>query len=152
MISKILVPVDLTAVSKVALNLSVESAKAYKTGVTLVAVIPGVGSGPTPDIAPDFGDDSTTGVAYRRVTESKPIRDTSTQPGQAGVQVEQQLQTLARELEQEVDSVEVIMASGDAADIIVEIAHREGIGLIVMATHGRSGIARGILGSAPGPG
>ncbi len=147
MISTILVPVDPASISKAALNLATESAKAYGASVKLVAVIPLVGSGRTSELAPEGGDDITTGVGYRRHARAEPIHDTSAQPGHAGALVEEQLQALARELEQEVESVEVIVASGDAADNIVEMAHREGIGLIVMATHGRTGIARGFLGS-----
>lgn len=43
--------------------------------------------------------------------------------------------------------VEIVVLSGDPAETIVNYAAKEEIGLIVMATHGRSGVKRWALGS-----
>jgi nucleotide-binding universal stress UspA family protein len=40
-----------------------------------------------------------------------------------------------------------VIAEGDPGSAIVDVAEREGCDLIVMATHGRSGIRRAVLGS-----
>ncbi|HIP73453.1 MAG TPA: universal stress protein [Anaerolineae bacterium] len=42
---------------------------------------------------------------------------------------------------------EVRVESGDPASVIVDMAQEEGVDLIVMSTHGRSGISRWLLGS-----
>jgi nucleotide-binding universal stress UspA family protein len=44
-------------------------------------------------------------------------------------------------------SYEHRIVSGDPVTSIVELAHKEGAGLIVMGTHGRSGISRLLMGS-----
>lgn len=43
--------------------------------------------------------------------------------------------------------VEERIGSGKPADVIVEIARREGVDAIVMGTHGRTGLARAVIGS-----
>ena len=58
-----------------------------------------------------------------------------------------------------VRDVHLVVAQGDAAAGIVRYARQEGVGLIAIATHGRSGLIRAVLGSvadrvirqAPGP-
>ena len=60
MISKILVPVDPASISKVALNLAAESAKAHGASIDLVAVISSDGSGRTSDLVPEGGQNHPT--------------------------------------------------------------------------------------------
>ena len=43
--------------------------------------------------------------------------------------------------------VESVMMAGDPAEEIVEYAHKQDVGLIIMSTHGRSGIKRWAMGS-----
>jgi len=58
-----------------------------------------------------------------------------------------------------VRDVHLVVAQGDAAAEIVRYARQEGVGLIAIATHGRSGLVRAVVGSvadrvirqAPGP-
>ena len=40
-----------------------------------------------------------------------------------------------------------VVETGDAAAIILDLAEREGVDLIVMATHGRTGVSRWVYGS-----
>jgi len=64
--------------------------------------------------------------------------------------VEATKQGAARHLEKgagEAVKVELMILAGDAAEAIVDYADKSDIGLIVMATHGRSGIRRWALGS-----
>lgn len=64
--------------------------------------------------------------------------------------VEATKQGAARHLEKgagEAVKVEPMILAGDAAEAIVDYADKSDIGLIVMATHGRSGIRRWALGS-----
>jgi nucleotide-binding universal stress UspA family protein len=39
------------------------------------------------------------------------------------------------------------LSTGDPADSIVRVAHAEGVDLIVMSTHGRTGVSRLVMGS-----
>jgi len=58
-----------------------------------------------------------------------------------------------------VRDVHLVVAQGDAAAEIVCYARQDGMGLIAIATHGRSGLVRAVMGSvadrvirqAPGP-
>ncbi len=43
--------------------------------------------------------------------------------------------------------VRIITRLGSAADVIAEVARQEGVGAVAIATHGRSGVARLLLGS-----
>ncbi len=57
------------------------------------------------------------------------------------------LEKTTKRLAEGVLSVDVDVVEGDAAEAIVDYAGRKGVDLIVMATHGRSGISRWALGS-----
>ena len=53
---------------------------------------------------------------------------------------------LAR-LERQGVAAEILLLEGDPAGIIIDVARQEGIKLIVMSTHGKSGLTRWMLGS-----
>jgi nucleotide-binding universal stress UspA family protein len=131
----------------VAIDLAALSARAFGASLLLTTVVSEDGSGHTTDLAPEGGDDITTGTAFRRQAGGSPTHDTRAHPGHAVTVAEQQLQALAHELRQEIDTVDVTVASGDPVDNLIEMAHREDVDLVVMATHGRKGITRGIIGS-----
>ncbi|MBI3988360.1 MAG: universal stress protein [candidate division NC10 bacterium] len=57
------------------------------------------------------------------------------------------LQAKRRELQAEGFKVEEVVREGDAAEKIIEYAEESDAGLIAMATHGRSGLGRWLLGS-----
>ena len=52
-----------------------------------------------------------------------------------------------RLINQGVQSVETLVTQGNAADAIVDLATAEGVSLVGMTTHGRSGVGRMMLGS-----
>jgi nucleotide-binding universal stress UspA family protein len=60
---------------------------------------------------------------------------------------EQYLTEVAEKLKQAVKGIKVLTEVGQAAAVVAEVATRQGAGLIAMATHGRSGLARVVLGS-----
>jgi nucleotide-binding universal stress UspA family protein len=62
-------------------------------------------------------------------------------------QAAKELDTLAGELRQQHLSVEVAVATGHAAEVIIDEAARQHADLIVMATHGYSGLRRWAMGS-----
>jgi nucleotide-binding universal stress UspA family protein len=62
-------------------------------------------------------------------------------------QAEASLTPVARQLREDGLDVQVEVAFGRPADQIVQFAEEEGMDLIAMCTHGRSGIGRWILGS-----
>ena len=63
-------------------------------------------------------------------------------------EAEQTLQRVEAALrEAGVSDVRTLVADGDAGTAIVETAEREACDVVVMATHGRSGIVRTVLGS-----
>ena len=57
------------------------------------------------------------------------------------------MERVAKELGESGLNVRADIVEGEAAEGIVEYAEKQGIDLVVMATHGRSGIGRWALGS-----
>jgi nucleotide-binding universal stress UspA family protein len=66
-------------------------------------------------------------------------------PNQAEVMV--YLENVATPLNEKGLDVLSVALPGPAANLIVDYAHREGVSLITLATHGRSGLGRAIFGS-----
>jgi len=63
------------------------------------------------------------------------------------VEAEGYLEKIAKRLADEGLSVDTDTAGGDATESIVDYADKHGVDLIVMATHGRTGIGRFVMGS-----
>ncbi len=59
----------------------------------------------------------------------------------------QQLRRLAADLEKKGQRVRTALKTGSPAQIIIDSAQRGGVDLIVMATHGRTGLAHMFMGS-----
>ena len=57
------------------------------------------------------------------------------------------LEQLAEPLREKGLNVETVVRSGDAASQIVELAESEHVDLVVMSSHGRTGLTRWIYGS-----
>lgn len=124
----ILVPTDFSPSSKLAIDAALILAKQNDAKVTLVHVLdptplafgaPGLGTMTEPEIEPE--------VEARVHAELKRMRD---------------------EHLGEVKSVKTaLVISKNAADGIVHYAKKEGADMIVMATHGRSGLAHFLIGS-----
>jgi len=60
---------------------------------------------------------------------------------------EQYMRAVKKRLFSQGTDVNTIVLEGKIADILVDYANNNGFDLIVMATHGRSGLARWVVGS-----
>jgi len=126
MIKKILVPLDGSELSASALSFVVDLAKPLKASITLFhAVVPPVLTYPG---AEAIGFDA-------RVLEEM----------EAGAR--NFLTSAAGDLTAKGVPTDVVVTVGNATDGIVDAADSGGVDLIVMSTHGRSGIGRLVLGS-----
>lgn len=125
-LSKILAPVDFSERSTAAARYAGMLARHFRAELTLLHVF----TGPPLEFGDAAGSDSVLSELYRnRAAEVR--RD------------------LDNFLAKELDGLPVrrVMIEGDTAPRIVEHAHREGAGLIVMATHGYGPFRQFILGS-----
>jgi nucleotide-binding universal stress UspA family protein len=66
---------------------------------------------------------------------------------QAFAEAEEYLAGLQRDVEADVSHVAVAAEGGTAARVLLELAREREVSLIVMATHGRSGLSRWVMGS-----
>lgn len=68
---------------------------------------------------------------------------------QADVRREAQeyLDKVGAELRLRGNQVVTVVKDGDAGEVIIEFAHSEGVDLIAMCTHGRTGLVRALFGS-----
>ncbi len=122
----ILVPTDLSDGAEQALDYACELAKALGATVHLVNVIgiPALG-------VPELGLALTSTVIDQILMDNQSAIDKLAEPRRAaGVAIGQ-----------------VLLKTGDARDLINQTAIELGADLIVMSTHGRSGITRALLGS-----
>lgn len=125
MYTKILVPLDGSALAERAVPHAVELARSSGAEITLLEII----RGPIAD-APEAG----------QAEEDRAIREAA---GAAQVY----LDTVAIPLRGKGLKVRVVIRDGDPASGILEFAHKEDVDVIVMSTHGRSGLSRVIMGS-----
>jgi nucleotide-binding universal stress UspA family protein len=122
---RILVPLDQSALAEVALPEAVQLARALQAGIVLLHVVPlidDVIQSGTMRIAADEIWSSRCDEALKYLNQVRAGR-------LAGI------------------STEVIVRPGEAADVILDVASTEHIDRIVMATHGRTGLTRWVLGS-----
>jgi len=128
MYKQILVPLDGSDLAEGAIPHGAEMAKAFKAKLTLLSVIepvevysqPGV-VGPVVSVSMDVGDE------VRNVTEY--------------------LDKVADKLRKDGIDVVRVVREGDAASQICDYARENHADMIVMSTHGRSGIQRLVYGS-----
>jgi nucleotide-binding universal stress UspA family protein len=121
----ILLPVDLGEGSEEALDYAVELARAFGARVHMLHVV-GIPAMGVPEM----------GIAYSGTMMDGMMTD--------------DLHALERMLAKHKDAVDLgapLVKAGDPRDAINEAAKELGADLIVMATHGRSGISRVLLGS-----
>ena len=67
--------------------------------------------------------------------------------GQIEALAEEQLRTWVNRHIDDADSVNIVIRPGAPAEVVCDYASREDVDLIVMGTHGRTGIRRAVLGS-----
>ncbi|HVH41185.1 MAG TPA: universal stress protein [Labilithrix sp.] len=124
-IKNILVPIDFGEPSDSALGHAIDLAEALDAKVYVLNVyeLPLVGF-------PDGAVIPTAEIASRIVNASQKVLD----------------EAVAKHRGRKV-AVSALLKQGDARDVILSVAKEVGAGLIVMGTHGRSGIARALIGS-----
>jgi nucleotide-binding universal stress UspA family protein len=123
-LKKVLVPIDFSNHSDQALRWGTSLAEKYGAQVLLLHVIP-----------PAVEEVSTHGSASEEI-----IMDLE-------AKVEARLgETVLRDLDDSLP-VDVKIAVGKAPEEILRVAREEAVGLIVMGTHGRTGLAHVLLGS-----
>ncbi len=123
-IGRVLAPVDLSDQSQFVLDHAVALSEAYAAPLDLLHVV--------------------EEAAYPNVYGLDPLT-----PSEPNVQdrAREALETLAAEIDLRTDPVNVHVLAGNAARDIVEFADEQAADLIVMATHGRTGLERFLIGS-----
>ena len=123
-INRVLAPVDLSDQSELVLNHAVALAESYTAPLDLLHVVE---EAAYPNV---YGLDPLT-------PSLPPVQD----------RAREALETLASNVELRTDPVNVHVLAGNAARDIVEFAEDNAADLIVMATHGRTGLERFLIGS-----
>lgn len=123
--TQILVPVDFSPGSEHALAYATELAKRLDATVHVVHAIgiPTLG-------APELGLAFTAATIDKLVADSKAALDRITASHRNSARVGK-----------------VLVRTGDARDMILQVAEELGADLVVMGTHGRRGLSRALLGS-----
>jgi nucleotide-binding universal stress UspA family protein len=124
-IKKILFPIDFSESMDEFIPYAVTLAQKFEASLYLVTV--------TPDI-------SSFASFYAPHTNIQGFQDEVQQGAEA------KIKALAGRL-QDLPHVETYILKGGAADKIIDLARQEGIDLIVMGTHGRTGLEKTIFGS-----
>lgn len=123
---RILVPTDFSPNAEEAVRYAAELARRFEAPLTLVHVY---------DVTPYV------------LPEAVPLYDTS-QLGQLREEFQKQLSALRQRVEQSgVKQVEARLLQGSPTVEIPRFAEEQGFGLIVVGTHGRTGLAHLLLGS-----
>ena len=128
---RILLPLDGSFFSETAIPYATEMAHGLNATVTLLAVTetPNVPSDRPPDIKPSWEE-------YR-----KALIDEAKQ------QAEEYLNRIKRDIEKSKVKAKCQVLVGDIANGICSVADCENIDIVVMATHGRTGVSRLVFGS-----
>lgn len=128
MYRQILVPLDGSELAEGAIPHAAELAKAFEARVTLLSVIEAVAVYPQP------------GVVGPVVSVSMDVQDEV-------AEVTEYLDKVADKLRQDGIDVLRVVREGDAAAQICDYAKLNRVDMIIMSTHGRSGIQRLVYGS-----
>ncbi len=159
MTTRLIVPLDLSATAEAALPLARRLAKQLNAEVTLVSIL---------EVPSSFGhyvetptttrlDDGATGFRRTSTIPDSPYGQwsgwSSSEPSAKQVEevaeetaaAERYLTTVGRSFE--CDHVEKVVRFGSPAERILEVAETRDNPLIVLASHGRTGIGRAIIGS-----
>ena len=123
-LKQILIPIDFSDYSDQALRWGISLAQKYGAQLLLLHVIPEV----------------LEEVSARESAGEQLVIDLT-------AEVEAQLHEIARQGLKEGVAVDVRVADGEPADAILRMARQEKVDLIVMGTHGRTGLSHLLLGS-----
>ena len=117
----LIVPTDFSPSSELALTAATGLARQFRAHLTLVHVV---------DLPEEFSE--VNAAAYLRVMEST---------------VQREMETRRKRVEEAAVPVDTIVVRGAAAQTIVDTARGKGVDLIVMGTHGRTGLQHILIGS-----
>lgn len=126
MYTRILVPLDGSELAEIALPHAVAVAKQSGAAVRLLRVLPTL----PPAVLPEGAYLDWEQIQRDAVAEARSY-----------------LEQVRGRLAAEGLDVATELRTGEAADVVIETARELGADLIVMATHGRSGLGRWVLGS-----
>jgi nucleotide-binding universal stress UspA family protein len=127
-IKKVLVPIDFSDGSLLALDYAIDLARSIRAELTILFVVEPVGSGAGGDLYSTAMDRSILFEERQRIGS-------------------EQLSLLGRRLGKRAIRFRTLVETGTPYRVIGEVAERLRANLIVMATHGRSGISHLLLGS-----
>ena len=128
MYKEILLALDGSPLAEAAVPHARALAKAFGARVTLLSVVQPVGIYPQSGVV-----GPVVSIALNVEEEMESVR--------------RYLRTIAEQFEAEGINVEEVVREGDAASQICDYAHESRADLIVMSTHGRSGVQRWVYGS-----
>lgn len=129
-LNRILVPVDFSDCSRAALDYAETLSKTFSATVDLIHVW---------EVPPYIPPEAMVGV---------PGHDTQTLADVAHGSAEKEMRRFVKELEDEGVKVErTLLDSGDPGRTIVEVAEKEHYDMIVLGTHGRTGLSHLLMGS-----
>ncbi len=137
MFNKILVPLDESGLSEQALPIAIEMARQFKAELILIHAVPPV-TLTTGDLGGGMENPTMTTLAIEnaRTLEANNLKA-------ASIYMENKL----AEVRNAGVKVAIRVVTDTAAKSILDVSKNEGVDLIVITTHGRSGLGRAIVGS-----
>ena len=138
MYRKILLTNDGSELADIAIGHAATVAKGANAPITVVQVIDSVGqmmARMTPMIEPVPAGEITVEIAEEAVQGQREAAQKNLERVKAALATEG------------ISNVSTMVVEGAAGDAVLEVADAEGADLIVMATHGRGGLGRAIMGS-----
>ncbi len=129
LINRLLIPLDGSSLSKLALPVGEELAAKLDVGLTIFQM--------ATTIRP-FGDISGSGsyIDYTKLNEDEERR-----VGSEMIVLEEELK------DKGLNITHIVTAGSDAANEIIELCEKNNIDLVIMSTHGRSGLGRWVYGN-----
>jgi nucleotide-binding universal stress UspA family protein len=141
MYNQIVVPLDGSAMAEAALSHAVEIARKFGSNLLLVRVVSATGAGGFLSSASILGDPSMGGVSAAEAELLAEAHDEELAEAQGYIN------GLIKKLsEPEVQVCGEVM-EGSPAEAIMHFAHKVKANLIVLTTHGRTGLMRMVMGS-----
>jgi universal stress protein A len=129
-IRRILVPIDFSEHSRMAVEWAATLAKAFDAGVFVLHVW---------EVPPYIPPEAMVGV---------PGQAAQTLSEAARIHAQQQMRSFVTNVRDQGGRIdETLLESGDPSRTIVEVSERDGYDLIVLGTHGRTGLTHLLMGS-----